>query len=309
MSLLGGSDTNTNLDSLNETNDHIAQTSGDLGLIRPRIDRGDSDVKNYRFMSIVLDGSSITPSNSPATTIERTAGLPNVTDTGGINYITFPTVGTGGQTLYFASTSASDTLVGTGARKISVNFLNYLWDQVTEEIILDGNTVVSSSLDNVIRVNKIFVSSVGTDETNQGCIFCSTTNDFTLGIPNIDIVSVVQREYGYSTLGIYSVPRYYRLYFTRGSYYTSATEAKTLYNRQHSTYPWGGSNNPNVNRIKLNVGDLTTSSSTGFNTSGSAAEFPCTDIEFYIKSTNTNVNYNIFWNTVLTKIEYVNNGN
>ena len=306
MSLLGGSGINTNLHDLNETNDHIAQTCGDLGLIRPRIDRGDEDVANYRFMSIILDGSSIAPSNSPATTTERTAGLPNVTDTGGINFITFPAVGTGGQVLYFASSSALDTLTGTGARKISVNFLNHLWDQVTEEIILDGNTVVSSSLDNVIRINKIYVSSVGTDSTNQGNIFCSSTNDFTLGIPNIDIVSAVQKEYGYSTLGIFSVPRYHRLYFTRGSYYTSATEAKTLYNRQYSTYPWGGSANPNVNRIKLNIGDLTTSSSTGFNTSGSGAEFPCTDIEFNIKSTSQTVNYGIFWNTVLVKIEYVN---
>jgi len=282
----------------------LNQQGGDLGQIRVRIDRGDPGLDTYSIQSIVMDGGDDNSSNSPATTTLRTAGLPNSGRTGGIDRITFPVVGTGGQALFFASSSNSDVgVTGTGARTIFIQALNSDWDRVTDTITMNGQIGVTSNLTNLIRLNRIFVSTVGSFPANVGDLFCSTTNSFTSGVPDVDIVSVIQMEYGASAVGIISVPRFHRLYFTRGSYYTSATQNRILINRQESTFPFGGSGAPDINRIRLLVGGLYTSQTSHFNTSGSVPESPATDVEFFIASQFSTVNYSIFWNTVLVQTE------
>jgi len=283
-----------NLD--NEMSKTLKKLSLDgLGLMRYKIDRGDAECSNMFQHSIILDGSTVNASNSPSTTIERTGGLPAFSRCG-FNRITFRA---SAGLCYVASSSALDTSAGTGARTLYISGLDSNWDLQTDSITMNGQTPVATNKQ-FLRINALFVSSAGSTQTNQGDIYVSATNTFTAGVPTVDIMSAIQLQYGYSTLGKYSVPRFHRLYFVAGSYYTDATSAKPLYNSQYDTYPWDKSD-LNSNRIKLIVGSLTTSTTVQFKTEGSVPEVAGTDIEFTIKSESTTNNYSIYWNCVVVK--------
>lgn len=278
------------------------QFQSDLGLSRYKMDRGDKEYNNSYYNSIIMNGGDDDDSNSPASEIKRTGGLPNRTRTNNIDRITFPTPNGVGYTFYITSSSTSDTSTGTGARKLYLDGLNANWDRMNEEITLTGRTSVATTKTNWLRINKMFVSDVGTTKTNEGDIFVSTVDDAVLGVPQTNIVNVIQIRYGYGTVGIFSVPRFHRLYFTRGSYYCNTGDSKPLHNTQYSTYPWGGSTAPNDKRITLLVGGLYNSKPVAYETGGSAPEFPCTDIEFLVfTETGKNVNYSIYWNTVIIR--------
>lgn len=269
--------------------ENVSLVNGDLGLVRMRIDKGDKTFSKYSYQSIIFDGVS---GNNP-----RTAGLP-------VGYahdrISFPAYDPSGYTLYIASSSGLDT----GNFKVYITGLNNDWLEMTEELTLTGTTPVSTVNNNWLRVNKMFVSAVNNNkESNVGDISITNINSFTLGVPDNPPMNMIPADFGYSVIGIFTVPRNKRLYFTRGSFYTDSTPEKPLLTEQDDVYPWDP-NNPNVNRISLKVGRLYTSTTVAFNTSGSAPEFPCTDIEFIAKSGKTNqpVNYSVYWNTVLFDI-------
>jgi len=295
--------------------EHVA---GDLGLLRIHIDQGDEGVSGYTYGSIISDntenGESYQESN-PITTTGRTAGLTSV---GGFNRVTFPTVSTGGSghTLYIASSSADDDYdLAIGARVVYIQYLDVNWQPQTVHLRLQGQTVVDTNtginhyteaaagITNMIRVNRMMVAFIGASApnmTNVGAITVSATNDHVAGVPQTDIVNAIATGYSYSACAIYSTPANTRLYFTRGSYYTTASSDKPMRYAQFSTFPWE-QGTPNENRSTWSVGDLSVSQTAAFNTSGSAPEFPYTDIEFVAQrlgSGNVDVNANVFWNTL-----------
>lgn len=271
--------------------ENVNRVSGDLGLVRPRIDLGDTTFGNYSYGSIIMDGV--------CNTTRRTGGFP----TSGYNSktrVNFPAPNGTGYTFYVASSDTGDNSTSTtGARKVYLEGLGGDWMPLTEEVTLNGQTPVATSNSTWLRINKMFVSSVGTNgTTNLGHITVMATNDFTTGLPNTtNPVNLIPIAYGYSVIGIVSTRKDQRLYFTRGSYYTDATASKPIRNIQEDTYPWDSSS-PDTNRIKLLVGNLYTSTTIAFNTSGSAPEFPATDIEFTVTATTGTNNYSIYWNTV-----------
>ena len=271
---------------------HISESNGDLGLVRPLIDKKKEEFNDYSYGSIVIDGVS--------TNNQRTGGLPQ---TSTFDRVVFLSANGVGYTLYIASTNVNDTALGTGARKVFLQGLDNNWKEQSEEITLNGQTPVATTKTNWLRINKMFVSQVDTNgTTNLGDIYISSVNNFTLGVPQVDIIHAIKIGYGYSVMGSYTVPFQTRLYFTRGSYYSDATATASLINEQIDIYPWD-TKNPNTNRIKLVVGKLYSSNTVAFNTSGSAPEYPTTDIEFTIQSGKTNqpVNFSIFWNTIRVK--------
>lgn len=287
-----------NLD--NELLKYSNKTSwGELGSIRYRLDRRDIELNGSFINSIIMDGSSANSSNNPATTTERTGGLIPFLRSN-FNRVSFLD---SSQIVYVSSSSINDTIAGSGAQKIFISGLNSNWDIITDEVEMNGQTPVATNKQ-FLRINKLFVSQVATNKSNNaGDIYVSSSNSNSSGVPLVDILNCIQINYGYSTVGIYSVPRFHKLYFTRGSYYTNAGEAKTLRNAQYTTYPWS-SNNFNTNRITLQVGNLASSSNVAFDTEGSIPEVAGSDIEFTVQATAggaNNVNYSIFWNTLVIK--------
>ena len=271
----------------------VVETTGDLGLARVKIDKSDFD-PSYSYGSIIMDGV--------ADSTERTGGMP-LSGYNSKERVTFPEPDGIGYTLYVASSDADDNATSiTGARKIALIGLGADWLPLSEEIVLDGQTPVASSNTNWLRINKLFVCEVGTNgTTNLGHLTIMASNDFTAGgLPDTtNPVSLISIGMGYMTIGILSIRKDERVYFTRGSYYTNASSTKAFKNTQYDTYPYDSST-PNVNRITINVGNLWTSSTMAFNTSGAAPEFPGTDIEFTAQTGGggSNIDYSIYWNTM-----------
>lgn len=300
--LLGTSNT-----LLQEIEEDQIQT-GDLGTLRYRVDRGDDfgTGRTVGYGSIISDNNDNTEGfkvSNPVNTTYRTAGLTSINIA--INRVTFPPL-QNNNTFYIASSSNNDIVTtGSGARKVFVQYVAMVdgddntWENGSLEVSLNGQTSVTipSSL-RIIRINRMLISEVGASSTNEGAVCISTVDDFASGIPQTNIVNACDNGYSYSSVGIYSSISKQRVYFTRGSYYSTATSSKTMRNTQYSTFPWSNAT-PNTNRITWFVSDLSISQGVGFNTSGSAPEFPHTDIEFIAQGNNAGtINATIFWNTL-----------
>jgi len=80
-----------------------------------------------------------------------------------------------------ASTDANDTSAGSGARTLLLSGLNSLNEEITETIILNGQTEVSS-VNQYRAINDMRVLTVGATRGNEGKIYCGT-GVFTAGVP------------------------------------------------------------------------------------------------------------------------------
>lgn len=85
-----------------------------------------------------------------------------------------------------SSSSANDTLAGTGARKIVITGLDANYDEIVEEVELAGQTGALTTKD-FIRINGAYVSAVGTGLKNAGNIWLSVAGTtLTAGVPQGD---------------------------------------------------------------------------------------------------------------------------
>lgn len=274
-----------------------SQLSGDLGMLRLRIDRGDPDVAGMSIQSIAMTGSAANAGNSPSTPTLRTAGL---SSSSVVDRVMFPPTDGVGHIFYVSSTSVNDIdTTGTHARKIILIGLDADWNRLVEVILLNGQSVVATTKTNWLRVNLMVVIDIGVNgNSNDGNIFVSLTNDAILGIPQTDVIHNIQKEGGVSAMGVFSSARHQRVYFLRGSYYVDATPSKPLRNAEFAIEPTDGSS-PNTSRLLLNIGELNVSTSVGFNVSGASSGGPFADVEWTVQSVmGTTNNYSIFWNTL-----------
>lgn len=102
-------------------------------------------------------------------------------------------------TLTVNSQSALDTLLGTGAQKITIVGLDSNRLEISEEVDLDGINNVTTTQE-FLRVNAMFVSQAGSLETNQGVIQL-----FETGTP-LNVLSYLEALHSYAQSAIWSVP-------------------------------------------------------------------------------------------------------
>jgi hypothetical protein len=95
------------------------------------------------------------------------------------------------------STTANDTIAGTGARKVTITGLDSAWVTQTETIELSGTSVVTTT-GNFLRVNNLIVTAAGTTKKNQGDIICKYSG-------TTAIVSFIVENECVSYIGRYSV--------------------------------------------------------------------------------------------------------
>lgn len=84
---------------------------------------------------------------------------------------TFPTVA---DTVEVSSSSANDTAAGTGTRVLKITGLNANYEEIEENIIMNGTTAVTSSNEYLI-LHSCFGISAGSSELNEGLITISHT--------------------------------------------------------------------------------------------------------------------------------------
>ena len=88
--------------------------------------------------------------------------------------------------LAVSSSSTSDALSGSGARKVHLLYLDSNFDEVEEEIILNGTTKVNTVATDIRRIQSFYVSNLGTvNGTALGTI--SVTN--TAGTLTYDVIA------------------------------------------------------------------------------------------------------------------------
>lgn len=71
--------------------------------------------------------------------------------------------------LEIISTSANDTLAGTGIQKVTVTGLNASYTQITETVSMNGTTAVPL-VNQYLRINRVINSQAGSGATNAGTI-------------------------------------------------------------------------------------------------------------------------------------------
>jgi hypothetical protein len=113
------------------------------------------------------------------------------------------------QTVRLSSTSANDTLLGTGARTVRISGLDALYNEISETLNLNGNTAVSS-VNAYRRINKIEVLTAGALGYNAGRIFVGIGTVSGGGINNNPQITIAANE-SVSHIAYYTVPNNRRL--------------------------------------------------------------------------------------------------
>lgn len=105
-----------------------------------------------------------------------------------------------------ASSNVNDTSAGTGTQTLIVRGLDANYNQLDEEISMNGQTKVDT-INMFIRVNDIFTVNAGSNGFNLGNIYCSDNTDtFINGIPQTRLYLVMGIGDNISKTAIYTVP-------------------------------------------------------------------------------------------------------
>lgn len=231
------------------------------------------------------------------TTTERSLGMPSGS---GQNIFLFKLTETA---LQFSSSSNLDNgTTGTGALTITVSGLTRIggiWADITEVITLTGTDPVSTSSTDWWRINKIFVVTTGSNDTNVGDIYVSDVGQSTtIGVPDADIRSAVINGFGSSTCGIFSVKTGFRFNYTRGNTYTTASSTKPAV--IHET-GWFDFNDSGGKLSHYNVGFLGTAGPISYNFDGAAPYFQESDLDLRaFTETGTNNSLVLYYEVMLS---------
>jgi hypothetical protein len=136
-----------------------------------------------------------------------------------------------------SSSSADDAAAGTGARTISIAGLDADYNEISETVILNGQTAVNT-VNSYLRISRMFVVTAGSGATAVGTIYAGT-GTVTSGVP-ANIFGMVAIGANQTQMAFWTVPAGYTFYLN-GVYYTSAnTNANASTNFQLIHRPLGG---------------------------------------------------------------------
>ena len=126
--------------------------------------------------------------------------------------------------LKVSSSSADDTVLGTGARTVVIVGLDGSYNQVSETVTLDGQTEVNTT-NSYLYVNQFYVASVGSGGVNAGNINAGT-GTVTAGVPAV-LYDIIAAGYNNRTTGHYCVPAGYTGYMVHGSFSSGQASGTT----------------------------------------------------------------------------------
>ena len=136
-----------------------------------------------------------------------------------------------------SSSSADDAAAGTGARTISIAGLDASYNEISETVILDGQTSVNT-VNSYLRISRMFVVTAGSGATAAGTIYAGT-GTVTSGVP-ATVYGMIALNANQTQMAFWTVPAGYTLYLT-GLFYTSGnTNANAWTNFQLIQRPLGG---------------------------------------------------------------------
>ena len=111
--------------------------------------------------------------------------------------------------LKVSSSSLDDAVTQTGARQVEVSGLDANYDELTETIVLAGQTAVTTS-NQFIRVNRMKVISAGSGGQNAGVIYAGT-GTISSGVPANKYATIAIGD-NQTLMCTWTVPRGYTAY-------------------------------------------------------------------------------------------------
>ena len=222
---------------------------------------------------IIRQGSIYMESKTIDTTL-RTIGMPISSSQAFITYLT------AGENLFVTSTSVSDVgVTGDGARTLYISGLDGNWEDLTETVTLNGQDGVTTS-GTFLRVNKMLITTSGVTGHNVGDIYLGRTTDtFTSGIPDTDIVYATLSEFNNSTMASFSTGATQGFQYIKGNQYTDATQVKPILFQEIAFFDFGDGQ-----RLQYQVGNLWTSANNSYDFEGAAPYGEKTDIQLRCKT-------------------------
>jgi hypothetical protein len=185
---------------------------------------------------------------------------------------------TSSDTLSIVSTSANDTLGGTGANVVLIEGLDNEYRQIFEVINLNGLTPVTS-VNSYLRVNQFRVIFSGSGQTNAGVI---TAEDSTTGTVNLGYMSIGS---SFMKRLLYTVPATHELFLTNTTFSAARTATNVICTASSRVYV------PSTNTIVDGI-DFEFSTNSGRNTINSLESMPRipekSDFYYRINSVSTN---------------------
>ena len=114
-----------------------------------------------------------------------------------------------------SSDAADDSPSGTGALTVRVEGLDANYNEITEDVVLNGTAVVNT-LKLFLRTHRMSVLTAGTTTWNEGVIYATDTGDTytTPGVPNTATLvrSSIEIGEGQTLQAFYTVPAGYTAY-------------------------------------------------------------------------------------------------
>ena len=136
-----------------------------------------------------------------------------------------------------SSSSADDASAGTGARSIAIFGLDANYNEISESVLLDGQTAVNTG-NSYLRISRMYVTTAGSGATAAGTIYAGT-GSVTSGVP-ATVYGMIALGANQTQMAFWTVPAGYTLYLT-GLFYTSGnTNANAWTNFQLIQRPLGG---------------------------------------------------------------------
>jgi hypothetical protein len=111
----------------------------------------------------------------------------------------------GGIQMRLVSSSANDTLAGTGAQKMMIHYLDASYIEHSEIISMNGTTPVTTVATNILRINSFHIYQSGTGGTSAGNISLTNTAG-TITYAYLDL------NYNESRMAVYTIPAGKTLY-------------------------------------------------------------------------------------------------
>jgi hypothetical protein len=124
-----------------------------------------------------------------------------------------------------SSSDANDTSAGTGARTIEISGLDGDYNEISETIILNGQTPVTTT-NSFLRVNRGIVLTAGSGGVNAGIIYVGT-GTVTSGVP-VNKYTTINGDGTNQTLqAFWTVPAGYTAYIYQSNFSTGRTSSAT----------------------------------------------------------------------------------
>ena len=136
-----------------------------------------------------------------------------------------------------SSSSADDASGGTGARTIAIFGLDANYNEISESVLLDGQTAVNTG-NSYLRISRMYVTTAGSGATAAGTIYAGT-GTVTSGVP-ATVYGMITLTANQTQMAFWTVPAGYTLYLM-GVFFTSANStANASTNFQLIQRPLGG---------------------------------------------------------------------